>query len=237
MSLYRLGVEGVEGREGVAAAAAAAVEVAAVVEAAGEAAAEATRTATIEAGADAAAGETAGEAARTATTTAAARTTAAATTTTAAGTGTAGTPAAPAGPGEVINAALSTLTLWIPGEALAVWMLVVGITEPRLIHLAIVVLLSMCIPPLSGMAKNRTVAKEKRRQLWSRGVLGGFAFVVWSFLVPGGPWGEVSWVASDPELITILAFVLAIAFPMAAEAIVIRLNPAQPAPAPAPAGG
>lgn len=225
MSLYRLGVEGVEGREGVAAAAAAAVEVAAVVEAAGEAAAEATRTATIEAGADTAAGEAAGEAARTATTTAAA------------GTGTAGTPAAPAGPGEVINAALSTLTLWIPGEALAVWMLVVGITEPRLIHLAIVVLLSMCIPPLSGMAKNRTLAKEKRRELWSRGVLGGFAFVVWSFLVPGGPWGEVSWVASDPELITILAFVLAIAFPLAAEAIVIRLNPEEPAPAPAPAGG
>lgn len=133
----------------------------------------------------------------------------------------------PTTPQEGTQQVVGSLTKWIPGDALAIY--VTGVTalgsqahsKPSIVFLVIVALLT----PILVLGGAWASGKPIRSSTWVSAGLAALAFLIWSLTVPFSGWQRWTLVADNQEGVAICAAIAGILFGLFAEGAMRRVAP------------
>jgi hypothetical protein len=135
-----------------------------------------------------------------------------------------GPPAIAGAPGDdasPIQKAIDTLTKWIPGEVVALYVAVVAAATTSADHLPSVLMLVIfiAITPLWSILAGFADTGEIKSKVILPAILAGVAFTIWSLTVPGSGWERWHVIADNQQSVTIIAAIAASLFGLFASGI------------------
>ncbi|GAA0503950.1 hypothetical protein Ade02nite_35210 [Paractinoplanes deccanensis] len=123
---------------------------------------------------------------------------------------------------------VNTLTKWIPGDALAVY--VTGVTalhaQPQSRPSVPLLVVVAVVAPLLVIGGAWATGKPLGTPTWVSAGLALVAFGIWSLTVPFSGWQRWSLISGNQEGVAIGAAVAALLFGLFAEGLVLRVTPA-----------
>ncbi len=138
----------------------------------------------------------------------------------------------PTSPREGTQQFVGSVTKWIPGDALAIYITGVSAlasqahSKPSVVFLVIVVLLT----PALVLGGAWATGKPIKSPTWVSAGLAALAFLIWSLTVPFSGWQRWTLVADNQEGVAICAAIAGILFGLFAEGATRRITPpAKPA--------
>jgi len=134
---------------------------------------------------------------------------------------------APVGADSAEGANLKTyvdrITKWIPGDVLAIYVAGVTIVASRgqgTLDVGWLVIAAIATPVLVLLAAWSTGQVDRGHMV--RAGLALIAFMVWSLTVPSSGWQQLTFIAAEPGLVTVIAALAGLLFGLIAEGTVLR---------------
>src|SRR5262249_6886827 len=133
----------------------------------------------------------------------------------------------PTSPREGTQQFVDSLTKWIPGDALAIYITGVSAlaaethSKPSVVFLVIVALLT----PTLVLGGAWATGKPIKSPTWVSAGLAALAFLIWSLTVPFSGWQRWALVANNQAAVAICAAIAGILFGLFAEGATRRITP------------
>jgi len=142
----------------------------------------------------------------------------------------AGTQPSTSDPLGVIRQATDKITKWIPTEILSIYVPAVALLSPAGPQGVVGVLAGFALfTPMVVLAAAYSRGPITNKSI-AAAILGVFAFLLWSLIIPGSAWEHIPWVYSNETIVTIVAALTGIVFSYVAEGVVSRIHDPQRQP-------